>query len=46
LLLTLLLPSFADLLLLLMLSLLLLTLVLYPCYLLRIQGWDVSSWVV
>jgi hypothetical protein len=46
---TLLLRSFADLLLLL-LSLLLLMLylhqMLYPCYLLRLQGWDVSSWVV
>jgi type IV secretory pathway TrbD component len=21
-------------------------LMLYPCYLLRLQGWDVSSWVV
>jgi hypothetical protein len=43
--------SFADLMLLLLLpsltdtELQYLHLMLYPCYLLRLQGWDVSSWV-
>jgi hypothetical protein len=45
---TLLLRSFADLLLpsLADTKLQHLHLMLYPCYLLRLQGWDVSSWVV